>query len=820
MTQHRLEFVATLALCALLLAPAARGNLEAGTDEAASRAVGAAGVDFSAGGGAVRRDLAIGAGQTLDLILTDNGVAHGEAVSATRALSRVANLRRLRVGQEVALFLAPRPRPEVGARLVGLVLALRGGGAAAVFRDFDERFQARRAPRAEAIAMVESIHVVDGGDAPGFANRDLRLGQGENLAGLLAANGAAPGDVAAATRLLGRAVDLRRLAIGQKVTAIFERGSGGAAARLAGLVLAARDGRTHMVGRGADGRWRTGPPAPGAVDPAAGDVKEDTPAAAEETAAVDPAPVSAPPAAGAAQVARLVFAEGETLADLLARAGAARADVHAAARSLAGVFNPRRIRAGWKMAVAIARGGGTPELAWFALEARRGGFRVERGRDGRYRAARIDSGALERALAGSSAAPTAAEARAASRALPARLGGARRVALAAEPVRVPLARGATLSHVLLAAGFSARETHLAAEAAAELHDPRGLKAGDVIEYVRTEAAPGAPAALGAVRFDVDATARLHAVRLEDGRFVAGIVEKDLWRAHRRAEARIDSSLYVAARGADIPVPVVMDLIGVFSFSVDFQRDIQPGDRVSAVFETLVDADGAEAEPGAVLYASLVRSGKPLTLYRYERADGRVDYFDAQGESARRALMRTPIDGARLTSRFGKRRHPISGYNRMHRGVDFGAPTGTPIYAAGDGLVERASRNGGYGRYVRIRHNSSYKTAYAHLSAYADGLHPGKRVRQGEVIGYVGSSGQSTGPHLHYEVIYNDRQVNPLSVEIPAGDPLEGSELAEFAETRRALDALAGSLPLAEPVLAEQAAPRRKAFPDPFYVEGM
>ena len=815
MSRHRPNIAAALVLCAAVFAAGARGNLEIGTGEAVSLATGETRAGFPAGE-AIRRDIAVGAGQTLDLILTDNGVAHSEAVSATRALSRVANLRRLRVGQEVALFLAPRPRPEVGARLVGLVLALRGGGAAAVFRDFDDRFQARRAPRADAIAMLESIHVVGGGDAPGFANRDLRLGKGENLAGLLAANGAAPGDVEAAARLLGRAVDLRRLAIGQKVTAIFERGSGGAPARLAGLVLAAKDGGTHMVGRGADGRWRPGPPAAGAVEPAADEAAAEE--AEEDTAAVDPSPVSATPAAGAAKVARLVFAEGETLADLLARAGAGRADIHAAARGLAGVFNPRRIRAGWKMAVAIAAADGKPELAWFALEARRGGFRVERGRDGRYRAARIDSGDLERALAGGFSAPTAAEARAASRALPARLGGARRAALAAETVRVALARGATLSHVLLDAGFSAQEAHLAAEAAAELHDPRGLKAGDVVEYVRTEAAPGAPAILGAVRFDIDATARLHAVRLEDGRFVAGIVEKDLRRAHRRAEARIDSSLYVAARDADIPVPVVMDLIGVFSYSVDFQRDIQPGDRVSAVFETLVDADGAEAEPGAVLYASLVRSGKPLTLYRYERADGRVDYFDAQGESARRALMRTPIDGARLTSRFGKRRHPISGYNRMHRGVDFGAPTGTPIYAAGDGAVERASWHGGYGRYVRIRHNNSYKTAYAHLSAYADGLHPGKRVRQGEVIGYVGSSGQSTGPHLHYEVIYNDRQVNPLSVEIPAGDPLEGPELAEFAETRRALDVLAGSLPLAEPALAEQAAPRRRAFPDPFHAE--
>ena len=188
------------------------------------------------------------------------------------------------------------------------------------------------------------------------------------------------------------------------------------------------------------------------------------------------------------------------------------------------------------------------------------------------------------------------------------------------------------------------------------------------------------------------------------------------------------------------------------------------------------------------------SGDDMSLYRYQLADGRVDYFDAQGRSTRKALMRTPINGARLSSRYGMRRHPILGYSKMHKGLDFAVPRGTPVYAAGDGVVERASRHGAYGKYVRIRHNNDYTTGYAHLSGYAKGLFPGKRVQQGETIGFVGSTGRSTGPHLHYEIFRGGKHVNPLSVRLPTGVRLAGADLARFAGERDRVAAIYAELP--------------------------
>jgi murein DD-endopeptidase MepM/ murein hydrolase activator NlpD len=178
------------------------------------------------------------------------------------------------------------------------------------------------------------------------------------------------------------------------------------------------------------------------------------------------------------------------------------------------------------------------------------------------------------------------------------------------------------------------------------------------------------------------------------------------------------------------------------------------------------------------------SGTPILLYRHTTADGLTEFFNHKGESVKKALLRTPADGTRLTSRFGMRRHPILGYDRMHKGIDFGLPMGAPILAAGDGTVEMAGRQGAYGNYVRIRHADGWETGYAHLSRYAKGLKPGQRVSQGQVIGYVGSTGASTGPHLHYEVIMSGRQVNPLSIKMPSGRKLDGRELARFQDTRK------------------------------------
>jgi murein DD-endopeptidase MepM/ murein hydrolase activator NlpD len=191
---------------------------------------------------------------------------------------------------------------------------------------------------------------------------------------------------------------------------------------------------------------------------------------------------------------------------------------------------------------------------------------------------------------------------------------------------------------------------------------------------------------------------------------------------------------------------------------------------------------------------MVLSGKRMRLYRHRSTDGETDYFDAKGHSVRKALVVSPVDGARISSGFGRRRHPILGYTKMHRGTDFAAARGTPVYAAGRGVIETAGRNGAYGRYIRIRHNGTYKTAYAHLQGYVRGIKRGKRVRQGQVIGYVGSSGRSTGPHLHYEILRNGKQINPKRLNLPSGRILKGAELARFQTARAALETRLAALP--------------------------
>ena len=217
--------------------------------------------------------------------------------------------------------------------------------------------------------------------------------------------------------------------------------------------------------------------------------------------------------------------------------------------------------------------------------------------------------------------------------------------------------------------------------------------------------------------------------------------------------------------------------------MDFQRDIQRGDHFELLFEIFYNKRGEIAKYGEIQFAKLRVRETELPLYRFVMFDSNADYFNRDGHSVRKALMKTPIDGARLTSRFGRRKHPILGYRKMHRGIDFGAPRGTPVMAAGNGIVEVAGWNGHYGRYLRIRHNSRYKTAYAHLSKFRRGVRKGKRVLQGQVIAYVGSTGRSTGPHLHYEILVNNKRINPLRLKLPSGKKLKGSELIQFLRVR-------------------------------------
>ena len=248
-----------------------------------------------------------------------------------------------------------------------------------------------------------------------------------------------------------------------------------------------------------------------------------------------------------------------------------------------------------------------------------------------------------------------------------------------------------------------------------------------------------------------------------------------------AQGVIDDSIYRAAGNSDIPDDALAEYIRVMGFSVDFQREIRSGDAFELLYEQQIDQISGKKIAITLHYAGLMLSGDQLGYYRYDHDGSRVGWYDRNGNSAARTLIRTPISGARLSSSYGMRKHPISGYNRMHKGVDFAAPTGTPIIAAGSGVVTRSGWNGSYGRYIRIRHNSTYDTAYAHMSRIARGVTPGARVEQGQVIGYVGSTGRSTGPHLHYEILVNNRKVNPLTVSLPTGEKVPTELIEDFRD---------------------------------------
>ena len=262
-------------------------------------------------------------------------------------------------------------------------------------------------------------------------------------------------------------------------------------------------------------------------------------------------------------------------------------------------------------------------------------------------------------------------------------------------------------------------------------------------------------------------------------WVAETKEQPLELRTRAATTVIENSIYGSLGKAGVPDGIINQMIMAYSWTVDFQRDIWGGEEVELLYETRETEDGKYVRSNRLLYANLRLRDKDLPIYLYEKDPGFPNYFEPNGMSIKRALMKTPIDGARISSGYGMRTHPVLGYRKAHRGLDFAAPTGTPIYAAGDGVVERANRFGAYGNYIRIRHNETYKTAYAHLHGFAKGIRAGARVRQGQVIGYVGSTGRSTGPHLHYEVHKNGDKVNPHSVDLPLGEELKGAQLAKF-----------------------------------------
>ena len=270
------------------------------------------------------------------------------------------------------------------------------------------------------------------------------------------------------------------------------------------------------------------------------------------------------------------------------------------------------------------------------------------------------------------------------------------------------------------------------------------------------------------------------------------IEKDLKKNLAYKEAEITSSLYSAAVEIGIQPNVIIDFARIYGFQIDFQRDIWKNDSFQILYEVFVDQNGKILETGNIIYTNLILQGKNNSLYIF-KVKNDYDHFDNYGKSIRKSLMKTPINGARLSSSFGMRKHPISGFNKMHQGTDFAAPMGTPIMASGDGKIVRARWCGGGGNCVKIKHNSTYSTVYAHMSKFGRNIKEGKRVKQGQIIGYVGSTGMSTGPHLHYVVIENGKKINSQKLKLPSGKILKGKERELFEINKIKINVLKSEL---------------------------
>ena len=290
-------------------------------------------------------------------------------------------------------------------------------------------------------------------------------------------------------------------------------------------------------------------------------------------------------------------------------------------------------------------------------------------------------------------------------------------------------------------------------------------------------------------FQVSNTQQIFLVRNnENDNFKEEILSIKLNKKIIYKENIILQSLYKAATDQRIPVNTIIEFARIYGFQVDFQRDIRKQDKFQIMYEIFLNEKKEIVETGEILFANLKLSGQDNSLYYFDN-QGSEGHYDKNGKSVKKALMKTPINGARLSSPFGMRKHPIDGYNKMHRGTDFAAPMGTPIMASGDGVVKKAGWCGGGGNCVKIKHNSTYQTVYAHMSKFARGIKPGVRVKQGQTIGYVGSTGKSTGPHLHYEVIVNGKKVNSQKLKLPSGKILKGDERKLFETKKIKLDVL-------------------------------
>ena len=354
---------------------------------------------------------------------------------------------------------------------------------------------------------------------------------------------------------------------------------------------------------------------------------------------------------------------------------------------------------------------------------------------------------------------------------------------------IKVVAGDSLQKILLKEKISKEEVNKIYQKIKGIIDLKKIRQGQTITIVfRTK--QNKPS-ISRITFQVDelSTAYIY-YRNKTDDYEVRLNQKNLEKVNFLAKGVIVNSLFASAQKIDVDAEVIVEFARIFGFEIDFQRDIRKNDEFQIFYERFEDDEGENFKNGNILFAYLKNSGREIKLYRYKDSKNNIGYFTPDGKSIEKALMKTPINGARLSSGYGMRKHPILGYNKLHQGTDFAARRGTPVMASGSGTVERASWFGAYGKYVRIRHNSTYKTAYAHLSKFGRNIKAGRKVKQGQIIGYVGSTGRSTGPHLHYEVLVNNKRINSQRLKLPSGKKLSQNEMENFNLEKQKIDQLA------------------------------
>ena len=354
---------------------------------------------------------------------------------------------------------------------------------------------------------------------------------------------------------------------------------------------------------------------------------------------------------------------------------------------------------------------------------------------------------------------------------------------------IKVVAGDSLQKILLKEKISKEEVNKIYQKIKGIIDLKKIRRGQTITIVfRTK--QNKPS-ISRITFQVDelSTAYIY-YRNKTDDYEVRLNQKNLEKVNFLAKGVIVNSLFASAQKIDVDAEIIVEFARIFGFEIDFQRDIRKNDEFKIFYERFEDDEGENFKNGNILFAYLKNSGREIKLYRYKDSKNNIGYFTPDGKSIEKALMKTPINGARLSSGFGFRKHPILGYNKLHQGTDFAARRGTPVMASGSGTIERASWFGAYGKYIRIRHNSTYKTAYAHLSKFGRNIKAGKKVRQGQIIGYVGSTGRSTGPHLHYEVLVNNKRINSQRLKLPSGKKLSKNEMGNFNLEKQRIDQLA------------------------------